>query len=173
MVKPDSFFMENKKYTIKVIDESTGDVLVEENGMTEVDCDFWRDSLKPVHMIGSEKPLMYEPHWVSLSIKAKRFQPHIDLRKGKSIDAKLAARQQFIQEQSEDSAMSKLPIIPKTLSHDEGAYGRCSAYGRYSKDPRILSINHHKKCDCGKANYYSGAFEKPTKDSIWNTEKNY
>ena len=55
--------------------------------------------------------------------------------------------------------------IRPTLTHDGGAYARCSYCERYSDNPQVLS--HKVICNCGKYHGWSGSFKRPTEKSIW------
>lgn len=59
--------------------------------------------------------------------------------------------------------------IKSSMTHDAGAYARCSGCGRYSDDPRSLLDGH--PCDCGKVGYWSGSFQPPTAESQWSEAK--
>jgi hypothetical protein len=57
--------------------------------------------------------------------------------------------------------------IKSTLTHDAGAFGRCSYCGRYSDNPSVLL--ERIACDCGKSGGWSGSFRRPTLDSLWSS----
>lgn len=54
--------------------------------------------------------------------------------------------------------------IKANLTHDAGAYGRCTC-GRYSDNPEILT--HNFQCECGNKAGWSGSFKKPDRLSNW------
>jgi hypothetical protein len=60
--------------------------------------------------------------------------------------------------------------IKASLSHDGGAYMRCSYCGRYSDNPD--SFNKHSfPCDCGQSLGWSGSFIPPDETSKWSESK--
>jgi hypothetical protein len=64
------------------------------------------------------------------------------------------------------SASGPLNGIKATMTHDEGAFARCSYCGRYSLDPATLS-DRQPVCDCGKQHGWSGSFVRPDAHSRW------
>lgn len=52
------------------------------------------------------------------------------------------------------------------MSHDGGAFARCSYCGRYSDNPDALSTRG-LVCDCGQAFGWSGSFKQPVENSKW------
>lgn len=58
------------------------------------------------------------------------------------------------------------PAPAKTMSHDAGAYARCSCCLRYSNDPATLG-DRPPTCECGDKHGWSGSFVSPGPDAKW------
>ena len=64
--------------------------------------------------------------------------------------------------------MSTANEIPSTLTHDAGAFARCSYCARYSDDPRTLVQGREcPVCECGSNTGWSGSFPKPLANAAW------
>jgi len=68
---------------------------------------------------------------------------------------------------SEERYIMRGENIRKALSHDAGAYARCSYCGKYSDNPESLLYREAIKCDCGKTGGWTGSFVKPDEKSEW------